>query len=203
MTNDWKMTEANSTYRRRRRRSRKARHSPFRHRSTGKIIAGVVSVLAVVDVVGTVAALHASTVAYGLVGPGMSRDDVRYAMGEPASRTQTQAGGIDWLYRQGSGRFRVRFDSRGIFSRATCGSESADVSDCPEVLGLHLGTGEEQVWDALGAPERQGYAGDTKVIEYPSLGLGFGLRRLQVVQISLSADAGNAYLARLPRVLLP
>lgn len=197
------MVEAGERYRRRRRRSRGRAASPLRHPAVGRFAALVVAVLALADVAFTASALRGAALAYGLVGPGMSKDDVRYAMGAPASATDATGGGV-WTYRQGSGRYRVAFDPQGRLTRVSCTGDRLDSADCPDLLGLHLGTPEEQVWYALGAPDDQRYAGDAKLLAYRSLGVTFTLRRLQVVEISLAGGGGGlAYLSRLPRLLVP
>ena len=90
-----------------------------------------------------------------------------------------------------------------MFDRVACSNGRAPSGDCPDVLGLHLGSGEEQIWYALGAPDQQGYSGDIKVMIYRPLGLTFSLRQFQIVGIAYRQPSASSYLERLPRVLVP
>ena len=110
-----------------------------------------------------------------------------------------------WRYDEpGGGITRMSFDSAGRIDDLECSSQSAAADSCPGVLGLGIGSNELAVYDRLGRPNQERYAGDAKVMSYDGLGLSFTLRRLVVVRIGLSRHDGfMTYLGRGFRSLVP
>lgn len=202
----------------RRRRSSRGSAVPRLHDPrVGKIILAFMIALTLFHVGTTLYRLRSASLVYGWLAPGMTRDETRYLLGHPEGRASggnrlggTPDGANDeatgtWTYRSGTATTTLRFDdARQTLASVTCSDPQLGAYGCPQTMGLSLGMGEDAIWYRLGAPSRSAYDGETKVIVYDELGLSFWLRKFQAVRIRLAQPAGaNAYLARLPRVLVP
>lgn len=202
----------------RRRRSERRSSVPRLHDPrVGKVILAVMIAITLAHVGATLYRLRKASQVYGWLAPGMTREETRYLLGRPEARTSAsnRLGGTPddanadatgpWIYRSGSAITTLLFDdARQTLASVACSDPQLSAYGCPQTMGLSLGTGEDAIWYRLGAPSRSGYQGETKVIVYDELGLSFWLRKFQTVRIKLAQPSGkNAYLARLPRVLVP
>ncbi len=148
---------------------------------------------------------------YSDLALNIGRPDVRYFLGAPAQvadaagRSVSQDSATRWFYDRDGGRVEVVFsDEGGLIERITCRDRGTSALSCPSTLGLSVGSGEDKVWNRLGAPDVQRYVGDAKVIEYRSLGLRFTLRRFLVSEIELERhEGGGSPFDRLISVLIP
>lgn len=144
-----------------------------------------------------------ATSGYGAAQPGMTRDETRYMFGPPPPGSGGGRAAL-WRYRDGPAMTSMRFDETGRIAAAGCTDTTGGQTGCPGVLGVTIGSGEDQVADLLGAPERVAYSGNSKVIVYPDLGLRFQLRRYAVSAIQSERRTSRfSYLPRAIRMLLP
>lgn len=160
-------------------------------------------------VMAVVGALYAGIVLYGAVHGartfgmafmGMTRAEVRYFYGVP---TAQQAGDMLWRVRDGDAETSLLFDPADRLAVVGCRGIAGSVgADCPATFGLHLGDGEEAVWTRLGAPTDESFAGDSKVMTYPALGIRLKLRRATIVAIEHRHISGTVAFALRAATLL-
>lgn len=133
--------------------------------------------------------LRIATQSYGHLRFGMTLAEVRYALGHPAADKAT---GQHWAYAQDGVNLALDFDSSARLTAVNCNQAQDSLRQCPEVLGLRIGSSEALVRRRLGAPEAEQYSGTGKVMRYPGLGLEFRLRRETVEEITKSAPGDFA-----------
>lgn len=128
---------------------------------------------------------------FGGISVGMTAAEVRYALGNPAQDpSQGQPKSREWRYSFERHTEVVTFDPAGRVARFSCRADNELLADCPEILGLHIGTSERDLLLRLGAPSKAELVGGEKVLEYPGAGLSFRLRKGGVVEISVAAAGG-------------
>ena len=137
---------------------------------------------------------------YNGIVVGSAAADVRYIIGPPKAR---EDGDAVWIYPAGENSdLRISF-ADGSAQSISC-SDPGISGACAGTMGLGMGSTEERVLQRLGAPARQRYIGDAKVIEYPGLGLSFELRQFRIHRITLSTRPDRfSYLGYVPRIAVP
>lgn len=119
---------------------------------------------------------------YGPLMLGMTRSEARYVMGSPqAAESETQ----NWHFAEQGRIISVRFgqDNR-VFSIA-CRHQGETALSCPDLIGIEIGSGEDQLWRRLGGA-REAYRDTSKTMDYPDLNAAFRLEKLSVTQIKLT-----------------
>ena len=97
-----------------------------------------------------------------------------------------------WNYDLPPDRVTVDFDTdKKTAARITCMDVGAEgqKSKCRPVLGITVGSSEEDVLKALGTPEHQSIDGIFKTMSYPSLGLELKLTRTHVYLVVKTAPS--------------
>lgn len=175
----------------RRRRKRKSRSKPtgmigfVRGRALARGVFAIMAAGAVIYTGLTVRRLDHAASAYGPFAMGMSEDEVRYRLGEPAARTDA---GQVWIYERDAARTTLRFSADGKLAEAACGEVVEGIGACPAILGLHVGSTEYDVRRRLGSPDADVHRGPAKLFRYSGLGVSFRLNQHRVVAISHSGQ---------------
>ena len=118
---------------------------------------------------------------FGSAFMGMTREQVRYYFGAPDAQ---RSDGTVWRVRDGDAATSFLFDARDQMMAVGCAAARVGGGgDCPDVLGLRLGSSEDAVWERLGVPTAVGYVGDSMIMDYPELGIRLKLRRAAIVAI--------------------
>lgn len=196
-SDDGSRREIKSYRRNRRKRSKSRLQDP----SSGRIIATIMTLVAVAYVTGMAAFWYVSTAAYAGVGLGSNPAEVLYALGEPAAVRGSE--GERWTeaaqptefaqWRYGAPTIIVRFDESGGRARSVlCDfDESASRMPCPPAMGVSIGDDEAAVLAKLGKPSSEFLADGRKIMRYRETGHDFVLERLHVRSVRLSSsDAG-------------
>jgi hypothetical protein len=141
------------------------------------------SLAAAIYLASTYREVRAATQSFGQLRLGMTKDEVRYALGSPDA---DKAAGQRWDYLHDGVTLALSFDRAERLNSANCSQIEDSLRNCPEVLGLRIGSSEAAVRRRLGAPASEHFAGTDKMMRYPGLGLEFTLRRQMVDEISKS-----------------
>lgn len=97
----------------------------------------------------------------------------------------------EWHYDLPPDRITVHFDeNRKTASEVTCQSwKTNSASKCRPILGVSVGSSEQQVREKLGPPERENITGIFKEMSYPSLGISLMLTKGEVYLIKKTRPA--------------
>lgn len=137
---------------------------------------------------------------YGAVPLGISRAEVRYLYGAPA---MIDPADTMWRYASGGAVNSFRFGPDGALATVSC-TVTDSRGACPDVLGVAIGTGEDDVWSTLGTPAEQTFPADAKLLDYPGLGVRVLLRRGVVVALEHRRHAGRlGFLPHAIQLLIP
>lgn len=79
----------------------------------------------------------------------------------------------------------VEFDTTGVVKSISCYDTSPSGIHCPSLIGVSIGSTEEQVVDLLGAPDRSSLEGVTKTMSFDDVGIELFLSKRRVYLISL------------------
>lgn len=187
------MTAATETRRRRSGQAGRRETSALASPRFGRRLFVVMAVIAI-GYVGIMlyGAVHGART-FGMAYMGMTRAEVRYFYGVPAAQG---AGDMLWRSREGDAETSFLFDRADRLDVIGCrGIAGRAGADCPDAFGLHLGDGEDAVWIKLGAPTDETFAGDSKIMAYPALGIRLKLRRAVIVAIEHRHVSGTTSFA--------
>lgn len=154
----------------------------LRSPAVGQIITRSMLVVAILYAAFALYQVRTASFMYGPLILGMSRSEARYVMGSPqAAESETQS----WHFSERGRIISVRFgqDNR-VFSIA-CRHQGETALFCPDLLGIEIGSGEDQLWRRLGGG-REAYRDNIKTMDYPELNAAFRLERLSVNEIKLT-----------------
>lgn len=192
------MNEGSSTGDMALRKQKRRRKSKTAEKGLSGWLRGARGARAIFIAMNLTAAIYAATIfnevrntsqSFGQLRIGMAMAQVRYALGHSAADTAT---GQHWNYTHDGVSFALDFDKTARLSGVNCRQSEASLRNCPEVLGLHIGSSEAAVRRRLGAPAAEHFAGTDKVMRYPGLGLEFTLRREMVEEITKTAPGAFA-----------
>jgi hypothetical protein len=143
-----------------------------------------------------------ATYFYNSLTVGSSEGDVRYMLGPPRS---TEQNGRIYRYEERGALVTVRFGADGSMESITCSPLKPEYAGrCGPILGIRIGEIEDNVVVRLGAPTRQSYVGDDKLMHYDGLGVTFHMRRYRVYALEVHKGASLAgYLPRIFWRMLP
>lgn len=131
----------------------------------------------------------AVTKGYLGISTGTPKAQVRYALGKPAEN-ETEA---TWHIAEQGLRLRVSFGQGDGVKAISCRQDPDRIQSCPQVLGIAVGSAEQDLVRRLGPASSEGFLGEDKLMVYPGLGYTFRLRRGLVEEItfhgSVSASA--------------
>lgn len=138
----------------------------------------------------------------GVLFAGATSEEVLYLRGTPANQSSDQT---IWTYAEGAGAQSVlRFAADNTLNSITCRGSSDAPEGCPDVMGVVLGTPEDQLINRLGPPGSSRFIPNGKVISYGDLGVAFIMREYRVQSITKVRRSGRfAYLPRVLWHLLP
>lgn len=128
-----------------------------------------------------------ATFAFGPVWLDVDKAEARYRMGPPTA--EAEAGAV-WTHRENGAFYRTRFAADGLLKSIFCAEYTRENAGCPSTLGLGIDSSEDAMFLRLGAPDREIYDGEDKIVHYDSLGLTMRLRRLLIVGIEKHHRSG-------------
>lgn len=143
---------------------------------------------------------HIDTAINGAFGAGMTRNDVRYVLGNP---TELVDGGRRWLYRDDNRTVTVNYNG-DLLDSTTCTSRNLSPTDCVPTHRIVLGMSEDQVWNLLGEPTRERIDGLDKFLEYRDIGLLLRLTQFRVSAITMRPRSSPiSVVPRAIRIMFP
>lgn len=154
----------------------------LRSPAVGQILSRSMVVVAILYAVSALYQVRTASYMYGPLMLGMNRSEARYVMGSPqAAESDTQ----NWHFAERGRLISVGFgpDNR-VFSIA-CRHQGEAALSCPDLLGIEIGSGEDQLWRRLGGA-REAYRDNSKTMDYPELNAAFRLEKLSVNEIKLT-----------------
>ena len=184
----------------------------LRGRTTSRVIAVVMIIMAVAYVGNAYRTFSLALAAYGDAAVDGSYDETLYALGRPAKVRAVEGAGwtpyagpghdVAWQYRTpGDSNLLVHFQN-GRVDSVTCTNVDAIIGSCPETFGVGVGQTEEAMITLLGQPASQRLTAQRKTVLYPELGLEMGLETYTIMQIRKVRPTRNAFL-RFFRSIVP
>lgn len=96
-----------------------------------------------------------------------------------------------WRYTPSSGvEVEFHFDGADKAEQIACGGRVTLQSACPSAFGVSLNDDEDTVIAKIGKPSREIFAGPSKTMVYPELGLQLRLEQFIVTKITLERPQG-------------
>lgn len=131
--------------------------------------------------------VNAGIAGLGPVTIGMSREELRYRVGEP----QSQAGPAAWHYVEAGRTITVTFSAAtDRVTAISCGEQGSSPAACPDLLGVRVGEGDADVVRALG-PGRESFAAGKAWRRYPQIGASIELSGGKVSTVTLDPAPGQ------------
>jgi hypothetical protein len=139
--------------------------------------------------------MRLAAIIYGSLLTNMPDSEVLYLRGEPEQKSPD---GMAWAYSQGAGaRMVVKFNEHRDVTAISCTGVADRAFGCPDVWGMELATGQDDLVNRLGPPTSEEYITDGKILHYSDLGLRFTMKKYQIAGITKVRRSG--FLSYIPR----
>lgn len=150
----------------------------------------------------TVHRLRLASLTGGVLMPGMTEAEVRYLRNAPPTVTR---GGLTWIYPDSdTGHSVVRFSPGMNVRSISCFGVAGLPTGCTDILGVTLGTTEDNLVNRIGPPSSTTFIPNGKILVFNDLGLAFTMREYRVASITKFQRSGRlGFLPRAAWFLLP
>jgi len=189
--------QGNKVIRRRKRRASRSKSGTwaayFRGAEFGRVVFVGMTIIAVLYVARFVWDTRMASIYYNSVVVGMPEQDVRYVLGPP---TAVGEGRRFYRYDEGNRTLVTRFSGHNTVTSVTCTADLRYASRCEPILDIPLGTTEDAIMLKIGAPSRNTYSGNDKIMHYDGLGVSLRMRKFRLAAIEL--HEGGSFIGYLP-----